>query len=289
MQCNNPITLNFRKNPLVYARFPHGLVVPCGKCIACKISKAREWSLRILHEMDSWDKRVFLTLTYNDENIPENYTVKKTEFQKFIKRLRKNYGKKIKYYGCGEYGEQTDRPHYHLILFGIGIEDLKIDRNNNVISGVLVDSWRLGNINAGSVTYDSARYVAQYIDKKYDKQKAEEVYLKNGREIPFQLCSLGMGLDFVKKNSEQLEEQLYTTVKGVKCTLPRYYKNKLNIDVSRLKNIALEKKLDLEIKLMNKGIMTSFGRHIHEVNANKQREATLNAKIRMNKARKKKL
>lgn len=124
--------------------------------MACRIAKTREWSTRIIHEMDYFPKNSFVTLTYCDETLPKDGSIHKEELVKFFKRLRKDLGsRKIKYFACGEYGEKTGRPHYHSIIFGLGSEEKELLRS----------AWSKGFIYSGSVTYDSARYVAGYVMK----------------------------------------------------------------------------------------------------------------------------
>lgn len=99
MQCYNPMWLQ-----------KQCMFVPCGCCLGCRVAHAREWSLRLLHELGYWDSAVFLTLTYSDENCP--LSLSKRELQLFWKRLRKAIApRKIKYFSCGEYGDLYGRPH----------------------------------------------------------------------------------------------------------------------------------------------------------------------------------
>lgn len=154
--------------------------IPCGKCIECRLAYAREWANRCmmeaLYHTDNW----FVTLTYDDEHVPkaENgaLTLVKNELSAFIKRLRKNTGQKIRYYGCGEYGEHTFRPHYHCIIFGLHLSDVTPWRRSNLgypvyRSPTIERAWSLdgvpfGNCELGSVTWDSCCYVARYVQKK---------------------------------------------------------------------------------------------------------------------------
>ena len=92
--CLNPIYLEKLQN-----------FVPCRKCSECKMSRAKEWAVRLYSELKTTEKSCFITLTYSDENNP--IILKKSDFQKFIKRLRKDYD--IKYFACGEYGDKTLR------------------------------------------------------------------------------------------------------------------------------------------------------------------------------------
>ena len=92
--------------------------LPCGTCIGCKVEKSRQWAIRCVHEASLHEDNCFLTLTFNEEHMPENRSINKRDLQLFFKRLRKRYPNKvIKYFACGEYGDERNRPHYHVILF----------------------------------------------------------------------------------------------------------------------------------------------------------------------------
>lgn len=219
-------------------KYPVGLEVPCGKCLLCRISKRKEWVLRIFHEADYWDKKSFVTLTYNDENIPKGGSLVKADLQNFFKRLRKcryeNGKSKIKYYACGEYGDRTYRPHYHVLFFGIGTDDRDIEEN-----------WRVGHCHVGSVSIESIRYVAGYVNKKYgEHEKGYEFYKKNGLERPFQLLSKGIGKQFAMDNRDQIVQQQRLTLNGSSYSIPRYYVNKLEIDISKRKEEIRQKELE---------------------------------------------
>lgn len=232
MQCFKPIVIDVKSNGKKIA-----MTVPCGKCMGCRIALRREWSVRIMHELDSFGSiGSFITLTYSDINLPENGTLRKDHWQKFMKRLRKYYpDKKIRFYACGEYGGEKKRPHYHAIIFGISLDDLEAKRvNNRLISRVIERLWRDGFNVVGTVTTDSAQYVAGYIEKKLTGEAGEEEYEKTGRIAPFSLCSQGIGKNYCEANSEQIKQLLNITVKGKNVGIPRYYKKRINLDQNAL-------------------------------------------------------
>lgn len=210
MACTHPVTLLSGPN--------RWMVVPCGKCLQCRIAHSREWATRILHEMDSWNDSSFVTLTYNPENEPKDKSLRKRDLQLYFKRLRKE--KKIKYFACGEYGPSTMRPHYHAIIFGVSPKD----------KNVLNDCWGMGFIAAGNVTYESARYVAQYVDKKYYGDKQKQVY--GDKEPPFQLQSQKIGLDYALTHEAQIHENLGLTINGNHVSIPRYYLKHIELSES---------------------------------------------------------
>ena len=160
MRCTKPIRLSH----LNHIEYPDGLLVPCGKCLSCRIARRQEWSMRCLHELSQFDKAVFVTLTYDNEHLPPFGSLVLADLQKFYKRLRKEvtkvYGSsyKIRHYSCGEYGDNFGRPHYHAIIFGLGL----IPSDKDMIRW----KWSHGSVFFGTVTPDSISYVCQYIDKK---------------------------------------------------------------------------------------------------------------------------
>lgn len=119
------------------------------------------------------------------------------------------------YYACGEYGEQFARPHYHAIIFGLSNRPEDVE--------TIQKAWPFGFIKCGTVTYDSARYVADYIQKKYSGHLAEEVYDKTNRERPFAHMSRGIGKKYLQENHLQLIKSMSITIHGTQVGVPRYY------------------------------------------------------------------
>lgn len=154
--------------------------IPCGQCIGCRLEKSREWAMRMVHEASLHEENCFVTLTYNDENLPSDYSLDKRHFQLFMKKLRKTTGAKIRYYHCGEYGDHNNRPHYHACLFGYSFPDKVLwsvrDGCRLYISELLNSIWGLGYCTIGDVTFESAAYVARYVTKKITGSQAKEHY-----------------------------------------------------------------------------------------------------------------
>jgi hypothetical protein len=228
-------------------KYPHGLVVPCGGCYLCRIAKRREWTLRLTHELATSDSGIFVTLTYDDENLPFNTpsdfpTLKKKHLQDFFKRLRKRLGdRKIKYFACGEYGDEGQRPHYHAIITNMSnVSDC--DRSD------IVDSWGHGWPRSpsdhkcfGNAEFDSIQYVAGYIDKKFNGDLAKEEYVKKHREPVFRLLSNGLGKQFALDNADQIKSNMYVSLRGNKMNVPRYYVDILDIDPDVLYEVSRER------------------------------------------------
>lgn len=152
------------------------VTVPCGGCIGCRLAQSMQWTIRCFHESQLHAENTFLTLTYNDEHIPTGHSLVKKDFQDFMKRFRKylstrlNPVPRIKYYYCGEYGEQTSRPHYHAIIFGFDFPDKThfstVRGNKYYVSETLSNLWGKGHCMIGAVTDQSIAYVARYVMKK---------------------------------------------------------------------------------------------------------------------------
>lgn len=187
---------------------------PCGKCLNCRIQYSSSWASRLMHELSSWNNNaVFLTLTYNDFFVPDQ--LYKKPLQLFFKRLRKRLKTPIKYFACGEYGsaQKTSRPHFHAIIFGV-------DWTYNAL---FHDLWPFGFIKVGSVTYDSCRYVTDYVLKKYSGEKAKAEY--GDKQVPFRLMSNGLGKSFFLSNLDNMLSNHGFFVRGKKRSLPRYYRD----------------------------------------------------------------
>lgn len=156
------------------------MTVPCGQCIGCRLERSRQWAIRITHEASLYEKNCFITLTYSDEYLPFDNSLHLEHFQKFMKRFRKKFGQKIRFYHCGEYGSKYGRPHYHACIFNFDFNDKKLLKyvNNNPLytSASLEQLWRYGYSSSAALTFHSAAYVARYIMKKVNGARADEHY-----------------------------------------------------------------------------------------------------------------
>lgn len=173
MKCGKGFTINPAQGR---AAFP--MTIPCGYCIGCRLEKSRQWAMRCVHEAQMHEQNCFITLTFNPESLKNRGTqsLRKRDFQLFIKRLRKKYGKNIRYLHCGEYGHKRSRPHYHALLFGFDFPDKKPWRTNLSRSPQLEKLWPYGYSSIGAVTFESAAYVARYVVKKRYGRDAGQFY-----------------------------------------------------------------------------------------------------------------
>ena len=234
-QCLAPIILkkDNRKTTSDYATD----IFPCGKCPNCVKRRVQGWVFRISEEQKQALTAHFITLTYSDENLPYSDnglpTLDKTDFQKFIKRLRKALPKDvsnpIKYYACGEYGTKTHRPHYHAIIFNLPPYSFDMAK-------LITEKWGIGQIDIASVTPASIAYVAGYCMKKVEGDPVGTLD-SDDRKLEFSLMSKKLGLNYLTpKRQEYYQRKLnpYLTIEdGKKIAMPRYFKDKLFTDEQR--------------------------------------------------------
>ena len=160
MLCPKPITLTLRGQP-----------VPCGQCIACRINRQRFWTGRILLEWYTWPDSWFVTLTYEDENVPLVYdheadgcravqlTLDPDDTRLWLDRFRKRFGP-VRFFLVGEYGDRTNRPHYHVVIF---------NQPRTTIQERVESTWTAGFVTVSEMNEARARYVARYTVKKLGK------------------------------------------------------------------------------------------------------------------------
>ena len=226
--------------------------LPCGGCEGCLLERSRQWAVRCMHEAQLWEKNCFITLTYEDP--PPWNSLVHSDFQKFMKRLRKRFkgdkelvddrtGKSshpIRFYMAGEYGSARGRPHYHACIFNFAFEDLKFLRRTNSGSDLyrsaqLESLWPYGFSSVGDVTFESAAYVARYVMKKQnqDIDVHAPVDLETGEVIQrlpeYNRMSLkpGIGANFLDKYKTDVFPNDYVVVNGHKAKPPRYYFKRL--------------------------------------------------------------
>lgn len=204
--------------------------IPCRKCIGCRIDYSLSWATRMECEAKSHLDCSFITLTYSDDHLPKTGSLVKSDFQKFIKRLRKTYpNRNIKYYGVGEYGENTNRPHYHACIFGFNFEKSQWNyhstnrhtKTKNFTSPSLQKLWTKGHSLVGEFNFKTAAYCARYVTKKIYGEKAPEHY--QGRLPEFALMSRkpAIGKIWFTKNYNQTDKLV---INGENRIMPRFFK-----------------------------------------------------------------
>ena len=200
----------------------------CGKCFGCRIARSREWALRCAHEAQLHEDNSFLTLTYSDEHLPPGASLRPPDFQKFMKRLRRKRAGRISYFHCGEYGEDYNRPHHHVLLFNCGFPDQKFHRHSGDYdlyrSDELEGLWPMGHSEIGEVTFESAGYVARYTLGKLEPKSLQ------GRHPEYLTMSRrpGIGATWLKQfHSDVYPSDQAVTKSGQVHRPPRYYDEQL--------------------------------------------------------------
>lgn len=221
------------KRPIVFNRkdafIDLPVEVPCGQCIGCRLERSRQWAVRCVHEAKLHEQNSFITLTYSQNYLPPDGGLRKEDVQKFFKRFRKLiHPQKLRYFYCGEYGEDLGRPHYHAIIFGYDFPDKKLLRSGEhpiYTSETLSTLWPFGISSIGSVTFESAAYVARYVTKKVTGQAAEDHY--KGRQPEFVDMSRrpGVAKEFALKYKDEILNNDSVICRGIEMRPPRFYDN----------------------------------------------------------------
>ena len=240
--------------------------ISCGQCWGCRLERSRQWAVRCMHEASMHENNCFITLTFSPEGLTRrNAEFRKEEkenpdrvkgwnevgihprdFQLFMKRLRKKFGKGVRYYYCGEYGEINNRPHYHACMFNFDLPDRKLWKMSNGIplytSEILEELWPYGYSTIGEVTFESAAYVARYVMKKVNGEKAKEqgTYVRHNSEtgeasfVKPEYCAMsrrpGIGKTWFEKYKDDVYPNDFVILRGKKARPPRYYDKLLEMD-----------------------------------------------------------
>lgn len=262
---------------------PGSITVPCGRCIGCQLDKSLDWAARLSMELKYHDSAYFVTLTYSDEFIPkrkyidhltgevlEAQSLQKKDFQDFMKRLRYYFpSDSIRFFCAGEYGDRTFRPHYHAIIFGLHLDDLKpykksahgfqyytSDKLNRVWSvqrfGV---SCPLGFVVVADVSFETCAYTARYVTKKlYGRD--QNFYKLTNIEPPWCLMSRrpGIGVQYLLDHPDSVANDSIVLSRGRKVKNPRYFMRKLELTspdvfdkIKEARKIASQNSIDAEL------------------------------------------
>lgn len=202
------------------------IFVDCRKCPECKLKRAKEWACRLYYELKNHKNACFITLTYDNEHNPKKLS--KYDIQCFIKRLRERIAPdKIKYYLCGEYGDHTYRPHYHIIILGYDFPDKIIHGKSKKMfplywSYELSQIWTKGIHTIQDTSVATCIYTALYTGKsKYNLPKS----LQDAPE--FNLLSLGLGTQAIIDDYDKLKLTDQIWIDGQSYTIPQCVLKKL--------------------------------------------------------------
>lgn len=193
-------------------------MVPCGKCAYCLTNRRSSWMFRVAQEMKNQEyPGYFITLTYDEKHVRRTasgrLSLRFRDVQLFLKRVRKaKYY--CKYICVGEYGSNTKRPHYHMLLW----TDCPVEK--------IESFWKMGSIHFGKITMASAMYTLKYIIQP--KQKAEDDLEPTRAQF-----SKGLGLSYLTRamydwhTRDYDNPEMFAYIDGSKVSLPRYYKDKI--------------------------------------------------------------
>lgn len=259
------------------------ILIPCGKCIGCRLDYSRKWADRMMLELESSKSAVFLTLTYDNKHLVnkdgvhaeymeiENYnlgSLYKRHLQLFMKSLRKCFDRqniKLKFYGVGEYGswKNTHRPHYHIILFGIGLSDFINKRQvgfNELKQPVYTHAclsalWPHGFVSIGDVSWRSCAYVSRYVTKKALDVQSDLTNEALSLNPIFSVMSRrpGLGAKYLIDNPDCLNYQnIYVSSPdgSVKISLPKYFLEKLRTGLKKDDEIVFLQDVERYDKIM---------------------------------------
>ncbi|UPW41656.1 replication initiator protein [Peromfec virus RodF8_29] len=223
IRCDRGVPYDVKERIFVSHHKSEVLRIPCNKCIGCRLKYAREWATRCMFELQYHKDAWFVTLTYNDQHVPKSYypdpstgeaipvmTLSRRDLQLLLKRLRRSHPDcNIRYYACGEYGPTTWRPHYHMILYGLPLDDLQV-RSQQVDgqitaweSPTLSAVWStrpfgnysplldaIGDVQLAPVTWSTCAYTARYVIKKQLGEDGRNFYETYHLQPPFTAMSL---------------------------------------------------------------------------------------------------
>lgn len=338
MQCLKPILMYRRKgvNPATGKLFPpvsvssivgQGLSValfeecalPCGKCLACLKNKARDLMVRAVHEAKMHEHNSFVTLTVDDEHIDEVFPGKSLvhrPFQLFFKRLRKASSKSLRYLMCAEYGELTQRPHYHAIIFGLCPDERRpvaivksdplLGTDRTLYTGfydsqLIKDAWPYGNVFVGSCTMASVAYCTGYTLKSFVLGRDDSWY--RSRELAPEYIKWsrrpGLGSSWLYHNvrdcwrcEDLFEPELVdnrTVVNGSLLPLPRAYRTHMEYRKSKgdapltfeKKLVNISASLERQLALANQDTMSHSAqvKDLEKLVALKNRQDTLEYQV----------
>lgn len=293
MPCFSPIQGYRSKVPTVNGKFAFTikaadsngtkLDIPCGQCIGCRLERSRQWAVRISQEASLYEANCFITLTYSNEKLPLGGSLVVRDFQLFMKKLRFEFSSsRIRFFQCGEYGETTFRPHYHACLLNFDFPDKVYLRSNGrgdrVFTSAILDRlWGNGRTELGSVTFDSAAYVARYITKKITGPEAAlhyalsepildkstgEIITHRKPEYTTMSRKPGIGRPFLDKYHKDIFSHDYVVTRnGAKIPPPRYYNNQYEV-------MNPEHYQTIQSKRDDKRLYTPFAELISKANDN---------------------
>jgi hypothetical protein len=213
--------------------------LPCGQCIGCRMRRASDWALRVMHEASCWERNCFVTLTYGRGNLPPNGSLCHRDFQLFLKRVRRYFAPQcVRFFMCGEYGPLNLRPHYHACLFNVDFRSDRVVSGKSASGAVFFDSpllcdlWGCGIVSVQDLSRETAGYCARYIMKKvlgpagkqaYSFVDADGVICERKPEYAAMSLKPGIGAAWFSRYESDVYPHDFVIADGVKHPVPRYY------------------------------------------------------------------
>lgn len=281
MRCTNPFTAK-----------DTGYQFPCGKCLSCKKNRVSGWSFRLRKQAQAATSAFFLTLTYDTDYVPliknsnRPMTLNKKDVQYFMKRLRKVNYDKLKYYACGEYGDEKMRPHYHIIMFNMELSSLISKQEAAAamqnISTMLNGKWQFkspiwpqGIITIGQVEAASIGYCLEYITKP----QIIPQWATDKRQKEFSLMSKGLGLNYltpeiISWHKSDINHRFYVPIEdGKKIAMPRLFKQKIYTQIEReaIAQVLMDEEYKTYQQLTEKEKIIKYEKHMMFVVENERK------------------
>lgn len=239
-------------------RSGRSMQLPCGRCVGCRLDRARAWSVRILHEAKLYPTTWFCTFTYRDEDLPKSLSLEYGDFQSMMRRLRDRVrgevagpkgGYPLRFFVAGEYGTLRCRPHFHAMLFNLRTRDEVRLENDSFRSKILEDVWQKGSVDLKLLTARRASYVSGYALKKIRSRGMfyEDVVdsstgevLRRRKEFIEMSRRPGLGAWFYERFKGDLFPLDYAIVEGKRNKVPRYYWERFRREADGVKVEVLE-------------------------------------------------
>lgn len=195
--------------------------LPCGKCAFCIKKQIDAWCLRLSHEMEVSSSAHFITLTYNDEHLPQSKELEKKHLQAYFKRVR-YHNKGLRYFGVGEYGSNFGRPHYHAVVFNVDDPEILSSAWTRILDKKTGELIEMGHMSGSKATMGRIRYMVSYMALPQDVKH---------KQPPFRIMSRnpGIGKNYVEKYKHwhRARSDSVVYVNEMANAMPRYYKDKI--------------------------------------------------------------
>lgn len=248
--------------------------LPCGRCMGCRIEKARSLAIRCMHESEMFEFNCCLTLTYDDDHIDEDHSLRPDDWKTFIHNLRQTdegfqevicpddkIRRPIRYIQTGEYGDIDQRPHHHAMLFNYDFIDKQYLYTSDAgqryyESQRLEELWPHGIAHISEVNSSAANYICRYCTKKIIEEIEETKYQRineNTGEIYEVLPEYstksnrpGLGRFWLDKYGKETFDRGYLYSNGHKAAIPKYYERIMEtINPCSVYKVKMDKKKEM--------------------------------------------